>query len=144
LEALVGLAQRTVEVGCLDAARLLVRGTAFGSSQRTLAVARWPDAPGLARTAYKRRHRVSRTDLAAVHRVVAEVVVGDFAVVVADEPEPLDGRRVEGDLRLGVAGPQFDLGGELFAEDLAGVVVVRHVRGVASPLSASRSIRASP
>jgi hypothetical protein len=42
---------------------------------------------------------VAGADLAAVDPVVAEVLVGDAAVVVADEAELLDRLGVEGDLR---------------------------------------------
>ncbi len=73
-------------------------------------------------------------DLAAVDAVVAEVAVGDAAVVVAHEAELGDRLRVEGDLGLCVAGGQLDVARELLAEDLAGVLRVRHVRGVSVAL----------
>lgn len=82
----------------------------------------------------ERGHRVPGPDLAAVHAVVAEVVVGHLAVLVPDELELLDVLRVEGDLRLGVAGPQFDVGGKLVDEDLAGLGLVADVGGVAVAL----------
>ncbi len=73
-------------------------------------------------------------DLAAVHAVVAEVLVGDLAVLVADQPELPDGLPVERHLGLGVAGPDLQVGGELVDEDLAGLLLVADVGGVAVAL----------
>ncbi|GAA3233663.1 hypothetical protein GCM10020256_49930 [Streptomyces thermocoprophilus] len=73
-------------------------------------------------------------DLAAVDAVVAEVVVGDAAVVVADEVELGDGCGVEGDLGLGVAGDEVDVAGQLLAEDVHGLVLVGDIGGVAVAL----------
>src|SRR5690606_36971459 len=118
----------------LQVAGLLVRGPAAGvepadGGRGEVALGAWPGA-----------HRVqggdgvAGADLAAVDPVVAEVLVGDPAVVVADEPELGDRLRVEGDLGLGVPGGQLDVAGQVLAEHRAGLLLVGDVDGVAVAL----------
>lgn len=135
LEALAVTApQRSVDRSRRDRAPLLVRcpgprvQPAHGGRRHVPRGAR-PEPYGV-----ERGHRVAGADLAAVDAVVAEVLVGDLAVLVPDEFELLDGLRVEGDLGLGVARRQFEVGGQLVDEDLAGLLLVGDVGGVAVAL----------
>ena len=64
---------------------------------------------------------MSGTDLARIHRVVAEVLVGHVAVFVTQQPVAVDGLRVEIDLHLGVLGDNLERSGEVFNKDALGL-----------------------
>ncbi len=69
----------------------------------------------------KSSNAVSGTDLARIHRVVAEVLVGLVAVFVTQQPVAVDGLRVEIDLHLGVLGDNLERSGEVFNKDALGL-----------------------
>ncbi len=123
-----------VEGAGLQLAGLLVRGAGVGVEPADARGGEVAGGAGPGADRVEGRDRVAGSHLAAVHPVVAEVLVGDLTVVVSDQPELLDGLRVEGDLCLGVAGREVDVLRKLLAEDLAGVLDGRDVRRVAVAL----------
>jgi len=74
---------------------------------------------------------VTSTQLAGIHTVVPEILVGDGAVLVADQAVVGDHVGVEVDLHAGVAGDGLQGGGQVVDEQLAGLIQIVHI-GVAA------------
>ena len=78
------------------------------------------------------RHAVSGSDFTGVHFVIAEVLIGNVPVFIAQEPVAADNLRVEFDLHLGIPGNNLEGSGEVLDEYAASLregvhVVVRAI-----------------
>ena len=69
----------------------------------------------------ERGHRVTGPDRPGIHARIAELAVGDGAVLVADQPVGGDRLRIERDLDLGVEGDRLERPGQVLGEQPAGL-----------------------